>query len=174
MNKSIIVIALLLALVVGVIGGHSFWPQSQIATVQAPVGSTFNTAKIASIVFNPQTGTATSTSILNTDADDRIIQSSFFYCDTIGTSRTAYTGTGLAVFTFTAATTSTSAPGTITNTNLVMSNTMATATTPLYNASSTIGTADFGRIWATGSYLSFASNATNTASCVIGVNYLAS
>lgn len=146
----------------------------QSAVVGSPVGATFNNAKFAGIVFAPATGSATTTSILNTDGSDRKIEDFTVDCSGVGTSLTAYTGTGLSGLSFTAATTSTASPVTVSNTNsLVMP--VATATVDVFNQTGTAtSTPALSRVWASGSYMTFVSNATNTAVCTVGVDYLGS
>lgn len=135
-------------------------------------GTTANTSKVAETTMNLTSGAATSTSILNTDAQDRIVINLETFCSAVGTSQTAYTGTGLAALTMTAATTSTANPATITNTNS-FGFTIATTSLETYISTSTnpANGAD-GRRWAAGSYMSFAANATNTAQCIVDVKYL--
>ncbi len=137
-------------------------------------GSTFNTAKVAAITFAPAAAGATTTGILNTDANDRIVQDSFATCNTLGTSFTAYTGAALANLIFTAATGTTQAPNANTNTNLALNVTIATTTANVQYTASTTFTNIQARVWAAGTYMNFASNATNTAVCNVGVHYLAS
>lgn len=146
------------------------------------VGSTFNTAKFAGIDWTLTNG-ATSTSVLNSDASDRYVTSFEVGCQSVGTSLTAVTGAGLISLQISAATTSTSAPAVVSNTNLVGGGVMviATSTPQFVEASSTASTAvpNTGRstianVWSAGSYMTFWSNATNTAACVVGVRYLAS
>lgn len=148
------------------------FPQTSIF-VGSAVGTTFNTAKVAAINFSPATGTATTTSILNGDASDRIITDSFAECNTLGSSFTAYTGAALANLIFTAATTSTSAPASVTNTQLALNVNISTTTTNIAYVATSTFTNIQPRIWATGTYLTFVSNATNTAACNVGVHYLA-
>lgn len=143
-------------------------------------GATFNTAKFAAIVWQPgnvgtQTnGAATTTSLFNGDASDRIITNLTYSCSGVGSSNTAYTGAGLASLIFTAATSSASVPNSITVTNALLNTNIATSSTELFVASTTPGLTGsaFVRRWAAGSYLTFSSNATNTATCAIGVNYI--
>jgi hypothetical protein len=141
----------------------------------SPVDTQFGTKKIAAISWNLSSGTATSTSIYNSDQNDRIIDSSFVSCSGVGTSRTAYTGAGLAALTLRAATTTADSPATLTNTNYAVNYASISTSTPWsYTTSSTepvLGV--YGRVWPSGTYLTFTANATNTATCVVGVNYVA-
>lgn len=184
-----------LMLLVGIAIGLSLFMKSQasgggqVAVGGASaVGTTFSTQRIAQIVFAPTTGSATTTSIYNGDDNDRVVDSAYAYCSGVGTSLTAYTGTGLANWILSAATTSSSAPNAITNTNLAMNMVMSTSSafsftstsTPssyLYNvtgngAATTSATQSaVSRVWAAGTYMTFGSNATNTAACIVGVRY---
>ncbi len=173
--KNKILIGIVAAIVIIGVGYYFFHSNSpQVNATQSPVNTVFNSAKIAEIVFNPSTGSATSTSILNTDSNDRYIISNFAGCGVVGTSLTAYTGAGLSTLTFKFATTSDSAPAIVSNTNVVTL-TIATATPDfLINTASTGGTSSFLTRWASGSYLTIFSNATNTAQCSAGVYYIAS
>lgn len=169
MNKITTTIVAVLALVLGLLIGHSFWPQTaQVLSGANSVGTTFGTQKMAAIVFVPLTTSATTTSVLNGDANDRYVTSSFSYCGGVGSSPSVST------LTFTAATTSTNAPASLgTNTNYVMNISVATSTADNTNATSTFGSPVWQR-WSAGSYVTFASNATNTAVCTVGVNYIPS
>lgn len=160
-----------LVAVIAIVGAY-FFPTLQAGLGASDTGSTFSTQKTAAIVWTPSTG-ATTTSIQNTDANDRYVTSSHIYCGTVGTSLTPLTGTGLAAVLIKAATTSTAAPAIVTNANLTMSVTLATSSVDSIVSTSTFGTAYWQR-WAAGSYMSFYSNATNTAVCTVGVNYVPS
>ncbi len=161
----------------------------------SPTGTTFNSAKVAAISWTPSTAAATSTSILNTDANDRYVIDNVIACGQATTSYTAITGGGLANLIFKAATTSTANPAVISNTNLIMSDTIATssgiapgatggfpvilvasssvpAASPILT--SNVGVAGFWFDWPAGSYLTFWANATSTTACTVGVHYIAS
>lgn len=174
MNKITYVILGVLILGLGIIAGHSIWPQQTLAPVQTnAVGTTGNTAKRFSVIFSLTSQSSTSTSILNTDGTDRIILSTFHTCNTLGSSFTPVTGSGLANLIIQAATTSTAAPTLLGNSNLVMNSIVAT-TTPGFELVSTSSTAssEISRVWASGSYLTFNTNATNTATCEVGADAL--
>lgn len=175
MKTEHIVPVVVVVILVGIVGGYFFPLSVPQVTVQGSnaVGTTFNTAKVAAINIAPATAAATSSSILNTDTTDRIIMDSFAACTGFGTSNTAYTGTGLASLLIRMATTSTSAPANLTNTNYAANLTIATTTAVGYTASSTEGIlTGYSRIWPTGTYLTIQPNATNTAACTVGVHYL--
>ncbi len=172
-----VIIAAVAGLVASLVVLH-FAPSKVMQATGTPVGSTFNTAKVAMInwtfaAVTGANGVATTTSVFNGDSSDRIIQAVQFDCSAVGTSNTAYTGAGLRSLILKAATTSTSAPNIVSNTNVVFSSDIATTSADVYLATTTpglTGTVPFRR-WASGSYLSFFSNATNTAACTIGVTY---
>lgn len=146
---------------------------SQAVPTGSPAGSTFSNAKIASVIMAPSTAAASSSAaLLNTDASDRYIESIFADCNTVATSRTYLTGAGLDLWRLSFATSS--AASQTGNAN-VLTMSIATATPDRYNYEGTsTSTADYLRVWKTGTYLIPTFNATNTASCVVGAHYLAS
>lgn len=171
--KTSIKIVLGVLILAALIGGYYFPKTDMFAIGTSPTGSTFSNQKLAATVFAPSAVPATTTSIFNGDSNDRYVTSAFSYCGTVGTSLTPGSGTGLASLLFKAATTSTAAPTLVTNTNLTLSVTVSTSSPDSANATSTYGTA-FWQRWAAGSYMTFFSNATNTAVCTVGVNYVPS
>lgn len=173
-NAYIYVISFAVAL--AIVGGY-FYPRIKESTnaTGSPVDSTFSTAKIAQINITPSIETATSTSIQNTDTSNRWVTGSYVACTGVGTSLTAYTGAGLASLTVKAATTTTRAPATVSNTNLVMDAVVSTSTPFAFNAATSTGTSNPGLlIWSSGSYMTWFFNATNTAACSVGISYIAS
>lgn len=161
-----------LVLVVSIYGAYEY-PLAKETLGNAPVGTQFGTMKIASINWSLTSGGATTTSVYNNDLNDRYIESSFLACDTVGTSKTAYSGAGLAALIIRAATTTTAAPTIVTNTNYAANYaSVATSTAVLLTSSSTEGVlTGYSRVWPSQTYLSFFSNATNTAQCTAGVKY---
>lgn len=153
---------------------------NQQAAGASPAGSTFTNAKFSGITFS--LATATSTTIVNTDSNDRYIVSMELACSGIGTSQTAYTGAGLASVTFKGATTTQTTSGAaqiVTNTTSLAFNTTLATTTPggIYTiASSTLslGALPAWQLWPAGLGLTMFTNATNTAVCTGGVRYLGS
>lgn len=151
---------------------------NQVAAT-SPQGATFTTEKTAGIAIqlaNPGAN-ATTSSILNTDANDRYVSSFHFGCENIGTSKTAYTGAGLANLQGSIGTTSTSVPITPVFTFPVALNfNLGTGTSNLLVSSSTLATATSSNamVWPAGSYMTFQFNATNTAACTVGVDYFGS
>lgn len=182
-SKSLLAFAVVGALA-GLIAFFNFSPFHEAVVQQlvgaSDTGSTFNTAKTALIAVAPTApGTnATSSSILNTDANDRYIISEEVGCSVLGTSKTAYSGTGLSAFTVTFATSSTAAPATAGSLGQTIGGgalTIATSSAFYAISSSTAGvgnTAGSSNVWLAGSYLTMQFNATNTAACTVGVRYL--
>jgi hypothetical protein len=174
MNKKMLVITLA---ALALIGGAYLYPKKtpSITVGTSPVGTEFGTAKIASINFSLASHLATSTSIFNNSQQDRIIKDTFVACDTVGTSKTAYTGAGLANLIIRIATTTTNSPAIVSNTNYIGNYTAVATTSPVvYTASSTEGViTGYSRVWPSQTYLTFSSNATNTAQCTVGASYLA-
>jgi hypothetical protein len=170
--------AVLVVIVLGAItwAGITYPQFVQPTGAASPVATTFNDAKVAAINFSPLATPATTTSILNSDGGDRLIIDGFVACTGIGTftNSPAAGGGPLANWTFLAATTSASTPANISAlTNFVLNSNVATSTPVNYVATTTnpvLGNA--GRIWASGSYLTFWVNATSTAACNVGVHYL--
>lgn len=175
LSKNTLWAGLLVGILVTLVVAYLFLPKAAFGA--SPAGSTFNDAKQASVAINLATpGTnGTSTSMINTDGNDRYIQSVHAACEGVGTSRTAYTGAGLASLTLTLATSTTANPASNANTNTLPVITVSTTTTQFGISSSTMGTPGNGlvsNIWLAGSPLTITANATNTAVCTIGVSYL--
>lgn len=181
MNNIKIYVALGVVAIIAILGLNYPHSVQQLAGASA-VGTTQSTPRQVLIVMSPTTPAATSTSILNSDSNDRIIESAKYECTGIGSSFTYLTGAGLAStgLILNAATTSVANTGSQGNTNLVFdnSNTVATTSPTLAFISSstpgTIGANVTNRVWASGSYLTFTTNATNTAVCTVGVSYIPS
>lgn len=155
-----------------VIGGY-FYPKlpTVFGNAASPSGSTFGDSKIAFTSWFPASNAATSTSMLNTDGNDRIINTLDYWCSSLTSVNGApLTSTG---WIFTAATTSVANQGLQGSTNYVLSTTVATTTAELWVSSSTPGntsTVDYRR-WAPNTYLTINSNASSTANCTIGISY---
>lgn len=172
--KDTITIVLIVA-VVALLGYMAFFKASP-AFGSSAVGTTFNSAKVAEIVMQPTSSSATSSSILNTDANDRIIDSSFVSCATSTGSVFAQTAAGVATFQWQFATTSTNAPAVFpsTATNAALINLGTSTTDDSYAASSTPTARAISRRWPTGTYLTIQPNATSSnasLSCQAGVYY---
>lgn len=167
MTKFKIVFGVVIAVIVGIgIYGAYQFPQIP-ASFGSPVGTTFNTAKVAMTNYTPSTSAASSTSILNTDASTRFIVSSTVACNGVN-------GQG---GTFTFATTSVANEGLQGNTNYAGNDVATTtvASTFMYVASSTEGVPTYtNRLWPSNTYLSIVDSSTNAGVCTVGVNYLGS
>ncbi len=169
-TTSKIVAALIVTLA---IVGSYFFPSSEgILAGASPTGTTFSTQKLATIVFAPATTAATTTFLLNTDANDRIVEQAVYSCSGLtAVNNGSFISTGFQFYMSTSSTAVQTG-----NSNYVLITSVPTTTPELFVASTTPGltaTAAFRR-WAAGSYLQINANASTTASCVIGVNYLAS
>lgn len=177
-NTKILLSVLFAAIATVAIRGN-FYPIQQFLAATSPSGTTFGTAKFAGVAVNLASPGAngTSTSILNTDSGTRYITSLKAGCEGVGTSQTAYTGAGLSALTITAATTSTPAPAANGSASIGGGAfTLATATPQFTESTSTAagGTSKTYPLWASGSYLTFTTNATNTAVCTFGADYFQS
>lgn len=174
MNKSTIVGAIALVLFGLAVGYGVFGNKTviyQTGGAGSPVGTTNNSAKIATVVAVPSTVAATTSSILNNGGYDRSIRGAFAYCTGVGTSYTYLTGAPLAAWTIQMST-STVGIDAKTNTNYPASFTLATSSP--WDWESYLGTSatDANLVWPSGTYLNMTFNATNTAACTIGVDYL--
>ncbi len=182
-TKNILALVIGAVIAGGVYGGYKFLfsasPQQTAGT--SPQGATFTSAKFAGVAVNLAApgANATSSSILNTDQNDRYVTAIKAGCEGVGSSNTAYSGAGLAALTLKTATSSTAAPLTNTNTNLVGGSSLtlptSTAFTNVASSTSGVGTNNAAfQVWASGSYLTFTTNATNTAQCTFGADYFGS
>lgn len=172
------VLALVLAVIIGVfIYGAYQYPKALPAPFGSPVGTTFNSAKVVAVDMSPLTQGATSTSVQNTDASNRWIASfGFSGCTGVQNSFTDLTGTGLAALLVQAATTSVPNQGLQGNTNYALNLTVPTSTTgvpAILSATTSTPPSVYG-VWAPGSYMTFTFNATNTAACVVELDYIPS
>lgn len=180
-QKSILALVGVIVLV-GAYGGYRylFAPAVQPVVSTSTQGSTENTSRRATIavLLAAPGANATSSTILNASPNDYYVNSLDVGCEKIGTSQTAYTGAGLASLTATFATSSTAAPSAIPSSNSIGVLTVATSSAFWGVSSSTLsgpnGVTGSTNIWASGSYLTITFNATNTASCEVGVGYFSS
>lgn len=176
-NKFTLSIVAVLGLLVGLVAGHSLWPQN-IATA-SPAGSTFSNAKFAGITINlaNQSANGTTSSIVNTDANDRYVTSFKIGCENVGTSGGNNAGAGYAALQFNIGTTSASAPVAFSSFAAIALNVkVSTSTTNVLVSSSTLltATSSLATVWPSGTPMTFYSNATNTAVCTVGVEYFGS
>lgn len=175
-NSTKLISVAVVALVVGVVLGLQFAPKQETVGAVSATGTTNTTAKVFSKVMSLSSSSATTTSIYNGTGIDYAVKDSFAFCNTVATSKTAYTGAGLANLIITGATTSSAISSNLAdaNTNYGTNLTIGTSTVDSY-ASSTAETTPngTGRIFPSGTYYTFSSNATNTASCTVGVDVMA-
>src|ERR1700694_2136690 len=162
-----VVLALGIALVITGVIWFLVNKQAPVMLGSSPVGTSFNDAKVSAIAINLANvgANGTSTSILNTDAGDRYVSSVELACEGVGTSKTAYTGTGLAGLQMNVGTTSTAAPATFVSAMpLASAIAFATSTSNFILSSSTlaIATSSNAMVWNANSYMTFNFNATNT------------
>lgn len=185
MTNKYLIAVVLLVVAGGVFGGYKFlFSTPKLAAVgTSTAGSTGRSATQANIYgvnLAAPGANATSSSLLNSSANDYYITALKAGCENLGTSQTAYSGGGIASngLTVSVATSSTAAPATNGNANVVGGGTFALSTTTgtyVVATSTALGgnTKIYG-IWAAGSYLTFTVNATNTAVCTFGADYTTS
>lgn len=145
----------------------------------SPQGSTGRTATQAAIygVALATIGVnATSSSVLNSSPNDYYPTGVVIGCEGVGTSKTPLTGTGLAALTVSVATSSTAAPATNGNTNLVTGGaiTIPTSTPQQVVVTPLTGVTTASAVWGAGTYMTFEVDATNTAVCTFAVPYTSS
>lgn len=140
----------------------------------SPQGSTGSTARQYNVygVNLASAGTnATSSSILNSTGNDLYVTAIKAGCEGVGSSPS------VSSLTLSVSTTSTAAPAAV-GTNLVGGSalTIATATPRFVAASSTVttGSGSALNIWPAATYMTFQTNATNTAVCTFGVDAFSS
>lgn len=178
MNKiTLSVAALLVAL--AIVGGY-LYPKNQTTTIVKQYGSaagtSYQTPTFVGTVMTMANGT--STSILNPYGQTVYVDFVKVACTGIGSSFTSYTGTGLASLKISIATTSTAtpAPAFAYNFALLLNSVISTSTATTLIASSSVvsATSSYSMVWNAGEYETFATNATNTAVCTVGVGVIGS
>lgn len=173
-TKVILITAIVLVMaVVAYMADHL--NSGNVATI-SPAGTIGTSGKYYSQTMSLATAAGTTTSMFNNSGYDFAIRATDVMCQVVGTSKTAYTGAGLASLVVRTATSSTNA---ITlnvadvNTNYAAVDTIGTSTPDSYNATSTEGIiTGTSRIWPNQTYLLISSNATNTAACAVGVSVM--
>lgn len=157
--------------------------QNVITAGASPQGATVTSAglyTVAGVNLAAPGPSATSSSIFNNTGQDLYVDSVKVGCEGIGSSNTAYSGAGLASLKVQAATTSTSNPVSLVNTNLVggaafviatsaVQYTLSSSTAAAVGTGSATGNSSMVNIWPNQTYLTFTTNATNTAVCTFGV-----
>ena len=184
MNTKYMKILGVIVVILAIVGGYEFPVQKQ--SVQQvvvkginPSGTNYSNAMYDGVTVNLGSAGAgaTSTSIYNTDSFDRYVTSIRGACVNVGTSKTAYTGTGLVSLQLTVATTTTANPAVIPG-NIAVANAfvLSTSTTNFMFASSTtqVSTTSNAIVWPANTYETFWVNATNTATCTFGLDYVGS
>lgn len=176
-QKTLLVLGLIV--LIGAIYGGYVYPVPQYLVGASPAGSTFATSKTAGVAVNLANPGAngTSTSILNTDTNDRYVSSFHVGCENVGTSKTAYAGAGLANLQISIGTTTAPSPASFLSAAPVAVNFSIPTTTVDYLVSSSTlltATSTLAAVWPTGTYMTFFFNATNTAACTAGVDYFGS
>jgi len=174
MNKKYKIIVSVLAIAILVVLCYRLFHNSLAGA--NPAGTTNSSPRSAQIVCN-NTATTTYASLLNSDANDRVVVGFQFF----------FTGYATATpFAALGAGTSSNAVATST-TNLFFNSAISTTTDPVYLSASQVSTAfssttntgtvnliasDAARVWTAGSYLNFKANATSTGYCTVKVDYL--
>jgi len=138
----------------------------------SPVGTNFQDAKLPAVTFSLLN--STSTSILNPFGQTVYVLGPDVACNGVGSSQTVYTGAGLASLTMLIGTSSiaaSSANGNFSPWAEVGNLTIATSSSQFLLASSTTQTATSTNAiqWPVNTYMYFQTNATNTATCTVGV-----
>ncbi len=179
-------IVLAVVAVAAIVGAYVYpkYPKLSVNTNfgTSATGSTFSNAKFYGVAIDLSAGT--STAILNTDANSRYIADVKVGCSGLGTSKNPITGTALTNLTYTAATTSAAQavpPGSV-NAAVALNAPIATTSSPWFVSATTtipgqtgaLATSSLANVWASGSYLNFWFNATNTGACTIGVDTIGS
>ena len=184
LSKTLVSLVLALA-ITGAIYGAYRHADSLFASVhgifgvssQGSTGSTARQFNVFGVNLASAGANATSSSVLNNTGNDLYVTAVKAGCENVGTSKTAYTGAGLSALTFSVGTTSTAAPAVV-PTNLIGGSafTVATASPYFLLASSTNGAAGSNGIgiWPANSYMTFFTNATNTAVCSFSVDAFSS
>lgn len=174
-TKYIVAVLVLIA-----IAGAYFYPESlptptPLGVASSTAGATNNDAKRVSIAMAPISAAATSTSILNSDATDRIVIDAGVTCTGL-TNMFGSDSAGLVNYRWTAGTSSVAAPtASVINATLAAMNvTVATTTPDGFTATSTY-TNPYARRWNAGSYMVFQTTGTSSAAaCTPYLSYVAS
>lgn len=181
MNKTTKIVGIIVLLAV-LVGGYFYPKYYQNVQVQgvSTAGATYGTSKTALAVLTLSTTAGSSTAILNDSAVDRYVTRSYAACQGLGTSfgwpnAAASFLDSLRVFMATSSTANQA--GATTTSNWVANLTISTSspTGVAYVGSSTEPFPNVvTHIWPTNTYLVMTSNATNTGTCTLGVDYIGS
>ncbi len=174
--KNSTIISVAVALLVGVIIGYMSTHQDASVMTISPAGTTGTSGKYYSKAISLTDASGTTTSMFNNSGQDFAVRATDVMCQGLGTSLTAYTGTGLAGLTFSFATSSTNTvTGNVAqiNTNYSAVINVSTSTVNSYQATSTEGViTGTTRVWPSGTYMIASANATNTAACALGISVM--
>lgn len=176
--------AVAIAAILGAFAFFGLTPFKQVVTkligttTQGGTGSTARQYTVYGVNLAAPGASATTSSIYNGSGNDLFITHLIVGCEGVGTSKTAYTGAGLASLTVTAATSS-SATALTGNAVGGAAITIATSTNTFVFASTTASgsgasSAKGYDIWPASTYLVFNTNATNTAVCTFGATVTSS
>lgn len=174
-NKYKIILVLIVIVSIGIVL-YNFRYHENLPGAISPAGTTGSSGKYLSQTISLATASGTTTSLYNGSGFDFAMRAVDITCQGLGSSKTAYSGAGLATLNFKAATSSTNlVTGIVSdiNTNYLANTNISTSTVDSYNATTTEGViAGTSRIWPNGTYLIVSANATNTAACAIGVSVM--
>lgn len=164
--------AVLIGLAIVLVGIYLLWPKATFGAFTQ--GATFGMAKIAYVSMNLGSGTGSTTSLLNTDANGRWYQAGVGDCTNLEAASSS-----VAIFNVEAATTTVANNGLQGNTNLLLNLNLATTSSYITkfsaNATTTPSEGTSEGYWPTGTYLTFLANAVSTTSaCTIGISYIPS
>ena len=184
MTKNIGIGAVVVAAILGAVTFFGFSPFIKLVQTfgTSAAGSTGTTARqynIYGVNLAAPGPNATSSSLLNSTGQDIYPTMVDVGCEQVQTSKTAYTGSGLAALTLSVGTSSTAAPNVVPGNLLVNAYVIGTSTGNFVMASTTSVTGNTASttgigIWPNGTYLTFWFNATNTAVCTVGVSAFSS
>lgn len=178
-TQKLIAFIVIVVLGAGIYGGYEY-PVVKTAFGTTTAGGTGTTARqynVYGIASSVPGSNATSSSITNNTGNDLYITAVKIGCESVGTSKAAYSGGGLSAFTLTIGTTTTSAPAAAPAAPLGGTTfTIGTSTATFVIATSTVasGASTSTVIWANGQIETFWLNATNTAVCTFGLDVTSS
>lgn len=164
--------------IAGAIYGAYLYPKATQPFGTSGQGTTLNSAKfygVAGVNLATPGANGTSTSILNNTGNDLYPTAIRAGCESVGTSKTAYTGAGLSSLQISVGTSSTAAPAAV-PTTLVNGAVITIATSsPQFELNTIVTSSSLGgAVWPSNTYMTFWSNATNTAMCTFGVDAITS
>lgn len=173
MKKYIIILLAVVAVVITYVSLKG----NEMTALISPAGTTGTSGRYYSQTLSLATVSGTTTSLYNNSGYDFAIRATDVMCQGLGTSLPGYAGqSAIASLNFKFATSSTN---TVTknvsdiNSNYSANINVSTTTPDSYTATSTEGILpSTTRIWPSGTYMIASANATNTASCAIGISVM--